>query len=113
MCIFSGCLIIRLLDIISTNHEGRLRNNIMRTRMLFWLSALLVCLGMLTSGGAPSDASNPGLSLVGTATSAATQPAQDIRWLKVYFTDPNPPDQVDSGIDRYVVPVLDAAKVSI
>jgi len=34
-------------------------------------------------------------------------------WLKVYFTDPNPPDNLGHGIDQYVVPVLNAAQQTI
>jgi phosphatidylserine/phosphatidylglycerophosphate/cardiolipin synthase-like enzyme len=34
-------------------------------------------------------------------------------WLKIYFTDPNPPDNLGYGIDQYVVPVLNAAQRSI
>ncbi|MBA3823704.1 MAG: DUF1669 domain-containing protein [Ktedonobacterales bacterium] len=37
----------------------------------------------------------------------------DPAWLKVYFTNPNPPDQQSNGIDRYVVPKLNGAKKSI
>lgn len=37
----------------------------------------------------------------------------DPAWLKVYFTNPNPPDQVNDGIDRYVVPKLNGAKKTI
>lgn len=34
-------------------------------------------------------------------------------WLKVYFTDPNPPDQIDNGIDRFVVPWITSAESTI
>ena len=34
-------------------------------------------------------------------------------WLKVYFTDPNPPDNLGSGIDRFVKTDLDAAQQTI
>ena len=34
-------------------------------------------------------------------------------WLTVYFTDPNPPDQVNNGVDRYIVPLLQSATQSI
>jgi phosphatidylserine/phosphatidylglycerophosphate/cardiolipin synthase-like enzyme len=34
-------------------------------------------------------------------------------WMMVYFTDPNPPDQVSNGIDRYMTPTLKGAKKSI
>jgi len=34
-------------------------------------------------------------------------------WLKIYFTDPNPPDQVGSGIDQFVVPEINNAQKTI
>jgi len=34
-------------------------------------------------------------------------------WLNVFFTDPNPPDNLGHGIDQYVVPVLDGARQTI
>lgn len=34
-------------------------------------------------------------------------------WLTVYFTDPNPPDDVNNGVDQYIVPLLDSATASI
>src|SRR5215510_9271258 len=40
-------------------------------------------------------------------------PGGELPWLKVYFTNPNPPDQPDTGIDQFVVPVLNAAQKSI
>lgn len=82
----------------------------MRIRLFLVLSAILVCAGiLLSSGAAPTSA----LFATQPATLPATPAASDIRWLKVYFTDPNPPDQVGNGIDRFVVPVLDVARTSI
>jgi len=44
------------------------------------------------------------------ATSGATgAPA----WLAVYFTNPNPPDALGTGIDQYVQPVIEAASRTI
>jgi phosphatidylserine/phosphatidylglycerophosphate/cardiolipin synthase-like enzyme len=43
------------------------------------------------------------------APAAGSLPA----WLTVYFTDPNPPDNLGHGIDQYVQPVLDAATQTI
>jgi phosphatidylserine/phosphatidylglycerophosphate/cardiolipin synthase-like enzyme len=43
----------------------------------------------------------------------ATLPAGMPSWMTVYFTDPNPPDQVNNGIDRYVTPTLKGAKKTI
>jgi phosphatidylserine/phosphatidylglycerophosphate/cardiolipin synthase-like enzyme len=34
-------------------------------------------------------------------------------WLKVYFTDPNPPDNLGHGIDRTVKEAIDSAKQSV
>ncbi|MCS6871428.1 MAG: phospholipase D-like domain-containing protein [Anaerolineae bacterium] len=31
-------------------------------------------------------------------------------WLSVYFTNPDPPDQVNSGVDRQIVPLINAAR---
>ncbi len=42
-----------------------------------------------------------------------SEPGGTLPWLTVYFTDPNPPDDLTRGIDRFVVPVLDAAKKTI
>jgi phosphatidylserine/phosphatidylglycerophosphate/cardiolipin synthase-like enzyme len=42
-----------------------------------------------------------------------TIPAGMPNWLSVYFSDPNPPDQVNNGIDRFVTPALKDAKKTI
>jgi phosphatidylserine/phosphatidylglycerophosphate/cardiolipin synthase-like enzyme len=34
-------------------------------------------------------------------------------WLTVYFTDPEPPDNVGHGVDQYIVPLLDGATQTI
>jgi len=34
-------------------------------------------------------------------------------WVTVYFTNPNPPDNLGSGIDQKVLPAIDEARVSI
>ncbi len=34
-------------------------------------------------------------------------------WVQVYFTDPNPPDQLGNGIDRYVITEIDRAVQTI
>ncbi len=31
-------------------------------------------------------------------------------WLSVYFTNPDPPDQVNNGVDRQIVPLINAAR---
>jgi phosphatidylserine/phosphatidylglycerophosphate/cardiolipin synthase-like enzyme len=53
-----------------------------------------------------------------TATPAATAVAVGLPidagnvlpWLSVYFTNPDPPDQVNSGVDREIVPLINAAR---
>jgi len=34
-------------------------------------------------------------------------------WLTVYFTNPNPPDDINNGIDRFIVPLIEAATRSV
>jgi phosphatidylserine/phosphatidylglycerophosphate/cardiolipin synthase-like enzyme len=34
-------------------------------------------------------------------------------WLTVYFTNPNPPDELGTGVDQYVQPAIDGATKSI
>jgi len=34
-------------------------------------------------------------------------------WLTVYFTNPNPPDDINNGVDRYIVPIIDGAQSTI
>jgi phosphatidylserine/phosphatidylglycerophosphate/cardiolipin synthase-like enzyme len=50
-----------------------------------------------------------------TLPSGTTAPAQGgmPAWLRVYFTDPNPPDNLGSGIDRFVKTDLDGAQQTI
>lgn len=74
---------------------------------------LLAIYGLLSSGGVISivtptaglpPAPGPG-SPIGNGATAA--------WLKVYFTNPNLPDQVGSGIDQFVVPKINNAQKTI
>jgi phosphatidylserine/phosphatidylglycerophosphate/cardiolipin synthase-like enzyme len=51
--------------------------------------------------------------LVSCTPGSTELPAGMPSWLSVYFSDPNPPDQVNSGIDRFVTPVLKDAKKTI
>jgi phosphatidylserine/phosphatidylglycerophosphate/cardiolipin synthase-like enzyme len=61
---------------------------------------------------APLATQPPPAPTTPTATSEA--PSQNLpAWLKVYFTDPNPPDNLGHGVDQYVTPVLDAAQQTI
>jgi phosphatidylserine/phosphatidylglycerophosphate/cardiolipin synthase-like enzyme len=34
-------------------------------------------------------------------------------WLRVYFTNPDPPDQIDNGLDKVFVAAIDGAKLSV
>lgn len=97
----------------------------MRNRLL--IAALIALLFAAACTPAPGSTANPatrvpatvGVTIVVPATNIpvttvpTTVAGGDTPWLKVYFTDPNPPDQVDNGIDRFVVPVLNAAKQTI
>jgi phosphatidylserine/phosphatidylglycerophosphate/cardiolipin synthase-like enzyme len=76
------------------------------------LSILLVSALILAGCGNPTlPAATP---VPATSASATTAPGtENLSWLKVYFTNPNPPDNQANGIDRFVVPVLDAATKSI
>ena len=51
--------------------------------------------------------------LVSCSSGSTDLPAGMPSWLSVYFSDPNPPDQVNNGIDRFVTPVLKDAKKTI
>jgi phosphatidylserine/phosphatidylglycerophosphate/cardiolipin synthase-like enzyme len=51
--------------------------------------------------------------LVSCSSGSTDLPAGMPSWLSVYFSDPNPPDQVNNGIDRFVTPVLQDAKKTI
>jgi len=59
---------------------------------------------------APSSGTTPGNPPAATpAPPSAGMPG----WLKVYFTNPNPPDNTQNGIDQFVVPVLSNATQTI
>ena len=57
----------------------------------------------------PAVPSSSGSSSNGASTDNGQTPA----WLKVYFTNPNPPDQIGTGIDQFVVPVINNAQKTI
>jgi phosphatidylserine/phosphatidylglycerophosphate/cardiolipin synthase-like enzyme len=48
-----------------------------------------------------------------TPVSTPADGPSGLEWLTVYFTNPNPPDELGQGIDLNVVPLIDAARVSI
>ncbi len=65
-----------------------------------------------TRPGAPTATPVPPPQTTPGNTPAA--PAEGLPgWLKVYFTNPNPPDNTQNGIDQFVVPVLNSATQTI
>ncbi len=86
--------------------------------------ALLVSIFIVLVGGAiylfQSVLADPaGSSAALTPTPAAGQPASPPKrgqipgWLQVYFTDPNPPDNLGHGIDQVVIAAVASASTSI
>jgi len=74
--------------------------------------ALYSCLS--GGGGTPSTVTPTAeLPQAPTVTADSTDNAPTSAWLKVYFTNPNPPDQVGSGIDQFVVPEINNAQKTI
>lgn len=53
----------------------------------------------------PPQSTLPGIVPTTAAPASDTLPA----WLQVYFTNPNPPDQVDNGIDKVAVQAVEHA----
>ncbi len=58
--------------------------------------------------GKPSGETTP---LPPTLTPAEVTPTPDSlpSWLTVYFTNPNPPDDINHGVDQYIVPLIENA----
>ncbi len=67
---------------------------------------LVLCILFSFTGCDLQDLSNPGNS---SSPSNQSLPG----WLKVYFTNPNPPDNLGHGIDQTVVSLLDGASQTI
>jgi len=61
----------------------------------------------------PSASTTPPTTAPESNNAPPVSSADFPKWLKVYFTNPNPPDNVNNGIDQYVVPVLNGAKQTI
>jgi phosphatidylserine/phosphatidylglycerophosphate/cardiolipin synthase-like enzyme len=85
------------------------------------LISILVLLGVLTCAcltSAPDQSpqiTQPGQPTLPEKAPTIVAPASDKlpAWLQVYFTNPNPPDQVDSGIDKVAVQAVDNAVQTI
>lgn len=82
---------------------------------------ILVLYNMISGGGGngnPTPTLAPGETQISTQISAPSQGSTQVSssshdWLKVYFTNPNPPDQVGQGIDNIVVAEVAKAQKSI
>ena len=81
---------------------------------------MLLCISFIFNNLPSDPAATPSstdpvvVDTVSPVVEQNTPPAGDLPgWLQVYFTDPNPPDQVDNGIDRYVVPWIEGASSTI
>lgn len=86
----------------------------MQSRQPGRLVMALVALAFLSLACASTEQpfiSTPAPSAASPATQIA--PATFPAWLHIIFTNPNPPNNQANGIDRYVVPVLDAATKTI
>jgi phosphatidylserine/phosphatidylglycerophosphate/cardiolipin synthase-like enzyme len=91
------------------------------------LLALLAILANACLAGLPAPVPQPTLpAAIATAseTASSTAPATAVAtasataetvptWLQVYFTNPNPPDQVENGIDRVAVQAVDHATQTV
>ena len=77
--------------------------------------ALLVaaCNALLQPYGGHPPAGAAGVTLTAAQGTAQGQPQNLPDWLTVYFTDPNPPDNLGHGIDQFVLPVIDSATKTI
>ena len=70
------------------------------------LLAVLAC--SISNSPASPPAPPPSPTTVVPAGGTADN-GQSLAWLKVYSSVPNPPDQLENGIDRFVVQAVAAA----
>lgn len=47
------------------------------------------------------------------STAPTSAPSTVPTWLRVYFTDPDPPDQINNGLDKVFVAAIDGAKQTV
>jgi phosphatidylserine/phosphatidylglycerophosphate/cardiolipin synthase-like enzyme len=94
-----------------------------QTIITYIVIAIIVIIGAIEalqnpeSSGSQTTGPAPISTLQATSVQeqqATNQTSVEIpNWVTVYFTNPNPPDNVSDGIDRYVVPVIDQATQTI
>jgi phosphatidylserine/phosphatidylglycerophosphate/cardiolipin synthase-like enzyme len=80
------------------------------------LAAMLLVAGLLLPAlacGGPATEVPPDKPVTPESPASGNTGGQLPAWLKVYFTNPDPPDEVANGIDRYVVPALNKAAKTI
>jgi phosphatidylserine/phosphatidylglycerophosphate/cardiolipin synthase-like enzyme len=73
---------------------------------------ILVIYNLFIAGGGNGNAT-PTVAPAVTQAPATTGPVATSAWLKIYFTNPNPPDQVGHGIDTDVVAEVAKAQKTI
>lgn len=79
--------------------------------ILWWINSnpTLLTLPSPDSTALPMTSATSAPSVPATAGPVGSLPA----WLNIYFSDPNPPDNIGKGIDQYVQQAIDAATTSI
>jgi len=78
------------------------------------LLVLLLSLAVLASACSPASKPQPSPTRPSNGDSSTAAPSgESLSWLQVFFTNPNPPDDLAHGIDKNVVPLIDAAKSTI
>ena len=85
-----------------------------RRKSYIWF-VLLLSLTVLLSACASVPTTrlvSPTQTSVGSPASG-TPSSEGLSWLQVFFTNPNPPDDLAHGIDKNVVPLIDGAKSTI
>lgn len=89
-----------------------------RFTALLTLLIFVLVLGACSDVAAPPPTAVPATAAPSPTAAPATAVAVGLPldagnvlpWLSVYFTNPDPPDQANSGIDRQVVPLINAAR---
>ena len=77
--------------------------------VIFLIVAAVIYFMQSGSPASPSATSLPASGETVKSSGSGAVPG----WLSIYFTDPNPPDNLGHGIDQNVIPVLNAAQKTI